>query len=196
MPRLKSDDKREAILSASIRVFAERGLAAPTSAISFEAGIAEGSLFTYFPTKNDLINALYRDIKLCLAAALMSGVARQPTVRGRLRHIWDAYIRWGIDHANQRAVLAMLQLSGRLTDETRAVGSAPFAEIQAMTRQAVTDRIIRDLPPEVFTAALESLAAATMNLITARPPKARQYSSMGFEIFWRGIRMPHRIHES
>jgi len=71
--RPKSEDKRNAILDAATRVFAERGLtAAPTSEISKEAGVAEGTLFTYFKTKDDLMNALYREIKLELADAMMS----------------------------------------------------------------------------------------------------------------------------
>jgi AcrR family transcriptional regulator len=52
-------------LDAATRVFAERGLtAAPRSDISKQAGVAEGNLFTYFKTKDDLIKALYREIKL------------------------------------------------------------------------------------------------------------------------------------
>ena len=48
MARPKSEDKRNAILDAATRVFAESGLsAAPTSEISKQAGVAEGTLFTY-----------------------------------------------------------------------------------------------------------------------------------------------------
>ncbi len=51
MARPKSEDKRNAILDAATRVFAERGLtAAPTSEISRRAGVADGTLFTYFKT--------------------------------------------------------------------------------------------------------------------------------------------------
>jgi AcrR family transcriptional regulator len=88
--RPKSEDKRNAILDAATRVFAERGLtAAPTSEISKQAGVAEGTLFTYFKTKDDLINALYREIKLEIADAMMSGFPRKQRVRIRLRHVWD-----------------------------------------------------------------------------------------------------------
>ena len=59
MARPKSEDKRNAILDAATRVFAECGLtAAPTSEISRRAGVADGPLFTYFKTKDDLINAV------------------------------------------------------------------------------------------------------------------------------------------
>jgi AcrR family transcriptional regulator len=54
--------------------------------------VAEGTLFTYFKTKDDLINALYREIKLELADAMMSGFLRKKTVRTRLRHVWDGYV--------------------------------------------------------------------------------------------------------
>ena len=78
MARSKSEDKRNAILSAATQVFAERGLGAPTSAISQASGVAEGTLFTYFPTKDELINALYREIKLELADAMMSNFPAAP----------------------------------------------------------------------------------------------------------------------
>jgi AcrR family transcriptional regulator len=62
------------MLTGATRAFAERGLrAAPKSEISKRAGVAEGTLFTYFRTKDDLVNALSREIKLELADALMSG---------------------------------------------------------------------------------------------------------------------------
>ena len=96
MARPKSEDKRNAILEAATRLFAERGLsAAPTSEISNWAGVAEGTLFTYFRTKDDLINALYRDIKLELADAMMSDFPRKKNVRTRLQHVWDRYVKWG-----------------------------------------------------------------------------------------------------
>jgi len=95
--RPKSEDKRNAILNTAIRLFAERGLtAAPTSEISKQAGVAEGTLFTYFKTKDDLINALYREIKLELADAMMSDFPRKKNVRTRLQvfalaGLWDQW---------------------------------------------------------------------------------------------------------
>ena len=125
MARPKSEDKRNAILDAATRVFAERGLsAAPTSEISKQAGVAEGTLFTYFKTKDDLINALYREIKLELADALMSDFPRKRNVRTRLRHVWDRYVNWGIANPKQRKVLAQLQVSEVLTKESKDASGA------------------------------------------------------------------------
>jgi AcrR family transcriptional regulator len=38
-------------MSAAIRVIASEGLGAPTATIAKEAGVSNGSLFTYFETK-------------------------------------------------------------------------------------------------------------------------------------------------
>ena len=69
MARPKSDDKRSAILAAATAVIVRQGLSAPTAVIAKEAGVANGSLFTYFPTKANLFNALYLELKQAMAAA-------------------------------------------------------------------------------------------------------------------------------
>ena len=189
MARPKSEDKRNAILEAATRIFAERGLtAAPTSEISKQAGVAEGTLFTYFRTKDDLINVLYREIKLELADAMMSGFPRRKSVRARLRHVWDGYVNWGVTNPEQRKVLAQLQVSGTLTKESIEAGSAPFVEMQNMIRNAIEQHILRaDLPLELISKMLGALAEATMDLIVLKPAMANKYRNGGFEIYWAGI---------
>jgi len=187
--RPKSEDKRNAILDAATRLFAERGLtAAPTSDISKQAGIAEGTLFTYFKTKNDLINALYREIKLELADAMMSDFPRKKNIHTRLRHVWDRYVNWGIANPKQRKVLAQLQVSGVLTKESRDAGSAPFVEFQTMIRHAIEQRVFRnDLPVELISKSLAALVEATIDLTVSNRSKAKQYRDSGFQMFWAAI---------
>ena len=73
MARPRSEDKRSAIMAAAIRAIASRGPGAPTATIAKEAGVSNGSLFTYFETKADLLNQLYREIKGDMAAAALDG---------------------------------------------------------------------------------------------------------------------------
>jgi len=187
--RPKSEDKRNAILDAATRLFAERGLtAAPTSEISKQAGVAEGTLFTYFKTKDELINALYREIKLELADAMMSDFPRKKNVRTRLRHVWDRYINWGIANPKQRKVLAQLQVSEVLTKESKTAGGAPFVEFQTMIRDAIDGRVFRDdLPAELISKSLAVLVEATIDLTVSNPSKANKYRDSGFQMFWAGI---------
>jgi AcrR family transcriptional regulator len=187
--RPKSEDKRNAILDAATRVFAERGLtAAPTSEISKQAGVAEGTLFTYFKTKDDLINALYREIKLEVADSMMSDFPRRKSVRTRLQHVWDGYVNWGIANREKRRAMAQLLVSGVLSKESIEAGSAPFVEMQNTIRDAIERHILRaDLPIELISTTMAALAQATMDLIVRKPAMAAKYRNSGFEIYWAGI---------
>jgi AcrR family transcriptional regulator len=187
--RPKSENKRNAILQAATRLFAERGLAAaPTSTISNWAGVAEGTLFTYFRTKDDLINSLCREIKLELADAMMSDFLRKKNVRTRRRHVWDRCVKWGIANPEQRKVLAQLQVSEVLTKESREAGSAPFVEFQTMIRDAIEQRLFRnDLPVELISKSLTALVEATIDFTASNPSKAKHYRDSGFQMFWSGV---------
>ena len=189
MARPKSEDKRNAILDAATRLFAERGLAAaPTSEISRRADVAEGTLFTYFKTKDDLINSLYRELKLELADAMMSDFPRKKNVRARLQHVWDRYVNWGIANPRQRKVLGQVLVSEVLTKESREAGSAPFVEYQTMVRDAVEQGVFRnDLPVELISKSLGALVEATIDLTVSNPSKAAKYRESGFQMFWAGI---------
>src|SRR6202034_2666747 len=72
MPRPRSDKKRSAILEAATRVIVTQGLSAPTMVIAKEAGVANGSLFTYFETKTDLFNQLYLELKMEMASGAIN----------------------------------------------------------------------------------------------------------------------------
>jgi AcrR family transcriptional regulator len=188
MARPKSEDKRNAILAAATEVFAGRGLSAPTSAISSAAGIAEGTLFTYFKTKEELVNALYQEIKLELADAMMSGFpSNKKSVRERLRHVWDHYIAWGVANPLQQKVLSQLKFSGALSEEAKTAGSAPFLEIQKMAEDAAAQRILQSFPQEFIAAAIGALAEITMEFIRQHPDDGEKYQRSGFDLLWRGI---------
>ena len=109
-------------------MFAEKGIwSTPTSAISKAANVAEGTLFTYFSTKDLLLNELYRLLKLELAGVLMADFPQTGSLRRKLYHIWERYVNWGIANPLKLKVLTQLTVFDKITAETKAVGYAPFA---------------------------------------------------------------------
>lgn len=60
-PRLRADAERNRarIVAAAEEVFAERGLDAPVAEIARRAGVGAGTLFRRFPTKDDLVVAIF-----------------------------------------------------------------------------------------------------------------------------------------
>src|SRR5258708_24562846 len=93
MARPRSDDKRNAIMSAAIRVIASQGLGAATATIAEEAGVSNGSLFTYFETKADLMNQLYIELKAEMAAAALDRLPTKSDIRKQELHMWSNSLR-------------------------------------------------------------------------------------------------------
>src|ERR1700678_4584941 len=94
MPRPRSDDQRAAILDAAALVISVQGLGAATATIAREAGVSNGSLFTYFDTKADLLNQLYLELKTEMGAAAPGGLPVEADVREQLFSLCSGWLRW------------------------------------------------------------------------------------------------------
>src|SRR5258708_25504473 len=104
MPRPRSEDRRNAILSAGARVIASQGLAAPTAAIAKEAGVSNGSLFVYFDTKAALLNELYVALKTEMTAAATAGLDAGGEPREQAPHMGTQGLHAATSHPeNARA---------------------------------------------------------------------------------------------
>ena len=112
---------------AATQVFAESGLGAPTASISARASVSEGSFFTYFKTKDELINELYRDLRQQLADTIRADFPHRAGIRERLEHVWSRYVLWGAQHPIARRSLKLVSMSHAITDATarRALASLP-----------------------------------------------------------------------
>src|SRR5580698_10625809 len=125
MARPRSDDRRNAIMAAAVRVIAAQGLAAPTALIAKEANVSNGSLFTYFDTKSDLLNQLFVELKTAMAEAALSDLPAKKDCKRQLRHAWTQWLHWATAHPEKRRALAYLSVSDEITPEShRIVGHA------------------------------------------------------------------------
>ncbi|WP_175426575.1 TetR/AcrR family transcriptional regulator [Azospirillum brasilense] len=123
-----SEDKRSAILAAAAHWVAEEGLSARTAKIAKSAGVAEGTIFNYFPTKDDLLNELYVALKASLDA-MQAGFRQREDRPGRWEMIWNAYVDWSVGNDAKRRALRQLRVSETITPESR---KAALGTMEAM----------------------------------------------------------------
>jgi AcrR family transcriptional regulator len=84
--------RREEVLAAAGRVYAERGLHAPTTDVARAAGISQAYLFRLFPTKADLALALIDRSNERIHAAFTAAAAQaKATGADVLAALGDAY---------------------------------------------------------------------------------------------------------
>jgi AcrR family transcriptional regulator len=78
---------REALLEAATAAFVEHGVQAPVRTIAERAGVGVGTVYRHFPTRADLVNAVYRhQVQECTALAA--------ALRGQPIPAFEALQRW------------------------------------------------------------------------------------------------------
>lgn len=131
--------KREGgIISAARLVFISHGYAKATMAmIAREAGVADGTLYTYFENKEALARAVVADYYARLTETARKGVESRRTTRTRLEFLARHHITSILE---ERGIIALLPiLSSSVTEYSQT-------ELYALNRTyvAVFDELIRE----------------------------------------------------
>lgn len=107
-------------MSAAIKLFITNGFhGTPTSLIAKEAGVANGTLFNYFKTKNILINEIFIEITNNRKKSIMQGVEEDWKMKKKLKKIWKNSIVWGIENEKERKFSESYHESYLITESTK-----------------------------------------------------------------------------
>lgn len=187
MARPRSEDKRNAIMTAATHAIVTQGLGAPTAAIAREAGVANGSLFTYFDTKADLFNQLYLELKSGMASAALDGLPLGAELREQVSHVWSNWMNWAMSNPEKRNALAQLGVSDEITPASRAAGHKTMAGIAELMERVRINGPMREVPMGFVAAIMNSLAEATMDFMVQDPANAEKHCKVGFDTLWRAF---------
>jgi AcrR family transcriptional regulator len=151
-PRADGERNRERILEVAKETFTRDGASASLDAIARQAGIGSGTLYRHFPTRDALIEAVYRSEVEKLAAAAERLTLTLPPLEA-LR----AWMLLLIDHvAEKRLIIPAMDTvaggSARLIEGSRGLVHGTFA---ASVQRAIDSGALRaDTDPQDFIRAL------------------------------------------
>lgn len=187
MARPRSDERRRAIMTAAVRIVSSQGLGAPTALIAKEAGVSNGSLFTYFETKADLLNQLYVDLKIEMAAVAVGGLPTESNTREQMRHVWSCWLHWAAAYPDKRRTLARLGVSDDVTADSHRIGSRALSGIAKLVEVSCAEGPMRKAPRGLVMAVLSAVADATVDFMVRDPANADAHCTAAFEAVWRMI---------
>ncbi|GAA2214726.1 hypothetical protein GCM10009850_101910 [Nonomuraea monospora] len=100
--RVDAQRNRDLLLAAAVQVFAERGTDAPLDDVARRAGVGNATLYRHFPTRSDLLIAVYADevTQLCASAETLRSEAASP------REALHEWLRLFMDHVATKPDLA------------------------------------------------------------------------------------------
>lgn len=105
MKRADARRNEEALLEAAAAVFVASGVEAPMRDIAAAAGVGTATVYRHFPTRADLIVAVYRHQVDGLAEAGPRLLAEGPTPHGALARWIDAFVDFLVTKHGLAAVL-------------------------------------------------------------------------------------------
>jgi TetR/AcrR family transcriptional regulator, fatty acid metabolism regulator protein len=86
-------DKRGRILDAAERIFARDGFfAAKVADVAKDAGVADGTIYLYFKSKDDLLISLFESRMERVNEVLAAAIAGETTALGKLRALIRTYV--------------------------------------------------------------------------------------------------------
>jgi TetR/AcrR family fatty acid metabolism transcriptional regulator len=131
-------DKREAILRAAIKVFAGKGyFNSKVADIAKEAGIADGTVYLYFKSKDEILHSFFDRAMEDFIAEGKKQLAEIESPKEKLRRIAQLHLeRLGADR--ELAIVFQVELRGS-TKFMQEFSAAGFGEYLDIIRETIAD---------------------------------------------------------
>jgi AcrR family transcriptional regulator len=179
-------DKREAILKAMLDLVVERGFHnAPMSVLAKRSGASPGVIYHYFPSKDDLIHAVYERAASIKHEVFFEGVSADESAREALLRVWLNAYRFYRSHRTETRFLDQYLNSSYCKTGPEAEFAHPeSARILKWLQPKKKGGILRELPPEAIHSLTLGLAASL-----AKAPKAFSTATLKSiaETVWNAI---------
>ena len=161
----------------------------PTAKIAKESGVANGTLFNYFPTKQDLIDALYLATKNEMAQLFRAGGAdKARNLKQTSFVVWNSYVRWAIANPLKHNVLSLLKTANVLSPAVRTKVEDNFKPLHKLVQNGIKKGEIMDL--DYLYQIMGAQIGVSIDQALVRKLKGKVLEAhilTGFNIFWRGI---------
>lgn len=186
----KLENKRDRILLAAKRLFVNQGFHnTPTSAIAREANVANGTLFHYFKTKEDLINALYKETRRSFFTIATAGVDNEKTIKRKIRLLWYNTVKWALNRPQDFTFLQQYRNSPFLSKLTREEKAEHIGFYHDLIDHGKKKGTLKDIPTELMYQLINYQIYGVLNHLLQHKEYQHNstYISMAFEFCWESI---------
>lgn len=185
------EDRASHIIEVTIRLLATEGLGVPTARVAREAGVANGTLFNQFPTKQALLDAVYRRLKGEMASTFGNFDPSAADLTAAMAAAWRAFIRWAVAAPERHRVLHLLKGGGAVSPATVAEAERQFGAVTGIVEAAMADGALRPIGFDHFSRLAEAEAEVVVALALEGGITGGDLDALierGFGLFLDGVR--------
>lgn len=179
-------DKEKKILDTALKLFVEFGFhGTPTSKIAKEAGVANGTLFHYFTTKETLIKELYVSIKNELNQLLATQANPNDSIKGAFRKLYFSTINWALVSQDKFYYIQQVHFSPHLAQIPAEVLHEQSKMHIAFIEKVKVSGNVKIMPNELLYTLVNSQIMGIYQYVLTQPIDQHQdIIEQGFEMIW------------
>ena len=145
-PDTPASPKQDAILTAALTLFSERGFhGTAVPEVAALAGVGAGTIYRYFASKEALVNGVFQQAKSLLRDALLLDFDPQGDVRTAFHQFWLRLTRFARDYPRQFRFLELQDHVPYLDDTSRALELQILLPVNLFCQYARDQGTARDL---------------------------------------------------
>jgi AcrR family transcriptional regulator len=143
--------KIEVILDSALKLFTEQGFhKTPVPEIANKAGIGAGTIYRYFKSKEDLVNALYQKWKGIFSRMLVQGFPENEDEKAQFFHLWNKMAQFQIEHPQPFQFLEFHFHANYLDRESLKIEEASHVFLSGFFEKCRGKNLIKNIPPEAL----------------------------------------------
>lgn len=181
-------DKKEKIIETALKLFVENGFhGTATSKIAQEAGVANGTLFNYFKTKNDLVIALYVVVKEEMAEFISKNTKKSAHLKEVIKSQFLASLFWALDNQLKFKFIQQFHTSPYIDQVAQEVIQSQVLPHLTLIQAGIDEGVIKKLPVDFVYAIISSQTFGVYQYIISKPfTKVQQHDTLeqSFELLW------------
>ena len=186
----KSKNKKNAIMESALELFTSKGFDnTSTASITKNAGVATGTLFTYFHNKMELINELYLSTKKELYQVLLSIDIPPSGVLDRsiAADIWRVMIRWGLENPTKMKFVIQYSSSPYITKLTWDGIDTEMEMIREIYNRSIEEGVLKDISVDYLSHITTSHTYSTIIFMIDNGIDDPQFIEKTFPTMWNMI---------
>ena len=191
MVRTLKSEKRAQFLTSALKLFVKNGVMnTSTAAIAKEAGTAAGTLFLYFPTKQQLLDELILEIGREQSECVKKVIKPSHSARVAFFTIWKTTIHWFLENMEAYAYLQQVRDTGMISEKAVLESGDFFGYYFDAIQKGLAEGSLKNYPFDLIGEFLYRDIVAVMNLLRAQTDsyKHEEIIQQGFDIYWDGIK--------
>lgn len=183
-------DKRTLLMNSAKKLFSLHGFyGTPTARIAKEAGVSNGILFHYFPTKDDLIRSMYFDIKDRIFNYSTTQIYKEATLKESIYTLWLAAVEWNLE--NPEDYDFMLQFENSPFYNLEIESSHKYVQMSIeLAQQGIEQNVFKYVTPLLLYQVMSGLVDTTVKFLRNNSDyqKDVEFKNRLFEIAWDAIK--------